>query len=138
MSKRTPDLDSISGHMRSSLSLLRKYTPGFVKRLLFLIYRWREADYPVAPALGAGLPTPPLRWTAGLPRIDARSGGVGRPAPSALFLIYRWREAAYPVAPCFWRISSISASPNFRAQARGVAHGSSSGRLIAAPRLSRN
>jgi hypothetical protein len=42
------------------------------------------------------------------------------------------------VAPCFTRITSISASPNFRAQAKGVAHGSSSGRLVAAPRLSRN
>jgi len=32
----------------------------------------------------------------------------------------------------------MSASPSFRAQARGVAHASSSGRLVAAPRWSRN
>jgi hypothetical protein len=50
-----------------------------------------------------------------------------------------WRAEPPPhVAPCLTRSSSISGSLSFRAQANGVAHGSSSGKLVAAPRFNRN
>jgi hypothetical protein len=46
--------------------------------------------------------------------------------------------ADYLVAPCCRRISITSACPRRSAQARGVAHGSSSGTLVGAPRASNN
>ena len=42
---------------------------------------------------------------------------------------------AVQLAPCLTRTSSISASLSFRAHASGVAHGSSSGKFVAAPRF---
>ena len=76
------------------------------------------------PSQGSGLP----------PRSGLRRSGLPRTALPRAFR----NPGAFLEAPAAFSISAIWSWRRFTAQASGVAHGSSSGRLVGAPRASRN
>jgi hypothetical protein len=73
---------------------------------------------------------------AALVQSAAWHGGAAR-SPGKVYNL-RHATADYFEAPCVLRMSATSACPRRCAHARGVAQGSSSGRLVGAPRASKN